>query len=143
MTDDEIAQVIAGVDIALERRIRTELEQVYAAIDRVRDELPELYRPVETLREEFRATIEVMDGTDQAIIAKVLEIVEQMGTGEGEDTPSGIVGEASGAWERFVRAEATRLGITHPSLDYTASASGIVEPPVVKGRTKGKAETDG
>lgn len=125
MTEDEIAQVIAGVDLAVQKRIAEELELVYQAIGQVRDELPGLVG-VDQLREEFRATVEVMDGTDQAIIAKVLELVDEV---HGEEGVSKLAGDVGEAYTRFVRAEATRLG--------------LIGEPRVKGRVKGDVKNGG
>lgn len=92
MTPEDIVEALVPV---IERAIARRMEEVFGVI--------------EELREQFHATIGVMDGNDQAIIAALQEVRGAV-TGEG-----GQVGEvmklAAESWERFVKGEAEKLGM--------------------------------
>lgn len=68
-----------------------------------------VYAAIDQLRGEVQATIEVMDGNDQAIISALQEIRGQV-TGDGAQVAE-VLKLAAESWERFVRGEAEKLGL--------------------------------
>lgn len=95
MSDMTPEQVVDALVPVIERAIGRRMEEVYGTL--------------EQLREEFQQTINVMDGNDQAIVAALQEIRGKI-SGEGYQVAE-VLAKAGESWERFVRAEAEKLGL--------------------------------
>lgn len=67
---------------------------------------PIVERAVDQLRAEMQATVEVLAGNDDALVAEIQRL-----RGSGGEQVAEVLTKAGEAWERFVRAEAEKLGL--------------------------------
>lgn len=91
MRPEDIVEVIAPI-----------VEQAIAS------RVTEIYEVIEDLRQGFQATVGVLDGNDQAIIAALQEVKAKV-TGEGYQVAE-VLKKSAESWDRFVRGEAEKLG---------------------------------
>jgi hypothetical protein len=90
ITPEEIEAVVAAIDARLGDRVAT----------LVTERMGDIHQTLEQLRDEFTQTVGVLEGNDTILLSEIRRV--------GQPESQLVAGEA---WTRFVRQEATALGL--------------------------------
>lgn len=89
LDQNDMEVIVDAVKSVVDRVIAERMEQVYAVL--------------EETREQMQQTVETLSGNDNALLGELRKIQHA--------TPTEVLTMAGESWERWIRGEATRLGI--------------------------------
>lgn len=79
-------------------------DTAYQVVQRVIGErMEQVYGVLEEIREQMQATVGVLNGNDEALLAEIRKVQHA--------TPAEVLTQAGESWERFITNEAKVLGI--------------------------------